>query len=60
MNRVAVLGNHLPRHCGIAPFTTHLADALATALPDGQSFVLAMSDARRRHTDPFDDGPRER
>jgi hypothetical protein len=43
---------HLPRHCGIATFTTHLADALAAELPDVDSFVLAMNDAGRRHTYP--------
>lgn len=52
MNRVAILGNHLPRHCGIATFTTHLADALATALPDTDTFVLAMNDSGRRHAYP--------
>ena len=52
MKRVAILGNHLPRHCGIATFTTHLADALALALPDGETFVLAMNDAGRRHAYP--------
>ena len=45
MKRFAILGNHLPRHCGIATFTTHLADALTTALPGVDSFVLAMNDA---------------
>jgi glycosyltransferase involved in cell wall biosynthesis len=52
MKRLAILGNHLPRQCGIATFTTHLADALATELPDVDSFVLAMNDAGRRHTYP--------
>jgi hypothetical protein len=33
MNRLAILGNHLPRHCGIATFTTHLADAVLAELP---------------------------
>ena len=45
IKRLAVLGNHLPRHCGIATFTTHIADALAGALPDVDTFVLAMNDA---------------
>jgi hypothetical protein len=26
MKRFVILGHHLPRHYGIAPFTTHLAD----------------------------------
>ncbi len=52
MNRLAILGNHLPRHCGIATFTTHLADALATALPAADTFVIAMNDAGRQHPYP--------
>ena len=52
MKRLAILGNHLPRQCGIATFTTHLADALATDLPEVDSFVLAMNDAGRRHSYP--------
>src|SRR5690349_13729908 len=52
MNRLAILGNHLPRQCGIATFTTHLADALSQALPDVDTFVLAMNDAARRHAYP--------
>ena len=52
MTRLAILGNHLPRQCGIATFTTHLADALTTAVPDVDSFVLAMNDAGRRHPYP--------
>lgn len=52
IKRLAVLGNHLPRHCGIATFTTHIADALAGALPDVDTFVLAMNDAGQRHAYP--------
>jgi hypothetical protein len=52
MKQFAILGNHLPRHCGIATFTTHLADGLATAHPDAEVFVVAMNDAGRRHAYP--------
>lgn len=52
IQRFAILGNHLPRQCGIATFTTHLADALADVLPDADGFVLAMNDAGRRHAYP--------
>jgi glycosyltransferase involved in cell wall biosynthesis len=52
IKRFAILGNHLPRQCGIATFTTHLADALATELPEVDGFVLAMNDAGRRHAYP--------
>src|SRR3954468_24450259 len=52
MKRFAILGNHLPRHCGIATFTTHLAEAVGGELPDVDGFVLAMNDAGRRHAYP--------
>jgi glycosyltransferase involved in cell wall biosynthesis len=51
-NGIAVLGNHLPRRCGIATFTTHLTQALADARPDADCFVLAMNDAGRQHAYP--------
>ena len=52
IRRFALLGNHLPRHCGIATFTTHLADAIGAALPDADGFVLAMNDIGRQHDYP--------
>ena len=42
IRRFATLGNHLPRHCGIATFTTHLTDALVEQLPGADGFVIAM------------------
>ena len=47
-----MLGNHLPRQCGIATFTTDLSDAIAAELPELDCFVLAMNDAGRRHAYP--------
>ncbi len=52
IRRVAMLGNHLPRHCGIATFTTHLSDAIAAAAPTLDCFVLAMNDGRHQHAYP--------
>jgi len=52
IKRFALLGNHLPRHCGIATFTTHLADALTAELPGADGFVLAMNDASRQYAYP--------
>jgi hypothetical protein len=49
---IAVLGNHLPRRCGIATFTTDLSDALAAEFPEVDCFVLAMNDAGRHHAYP--------
>jgi len=50
--KVAILGNHEPRQCGIATFTTHLVDALAAEVPELGSLVVAMNDAGRRHPYP--------
>ena len=50
--KIAVLGNHEPRQCGIATFTTHLVDALAAEVPELGSLVVAMNDAGRRHPYP--------
>src|SRR3954463_9980230 len=52
IRRFAILGNHLPRHCGIATFTTHLTDALIEKRPDIDVLVVAMNDAGRRHAYP--------
>jgi glycosyltransferase involved in cell wall biosynthesis len=47
-----MLGNHAPRQCGIATFTTDLSEAIGTELPGLDCFVLAMNDAGRRHAYP--------
>ncbi len=52
IRRVALLGNHLPRQCGIATFTTDLSDAIAAVGPDLDCFVLAMNDTRHQHAYP--------
>ena len=52
IRRVALLGNHLPRQCGIATFTTDLSDAISTVAPDLDCFVLAMNDCRHQHNYP--------
>jgi glycosyltransferase involved in cell wall biosynthesis len=49
VRRVALLGNHLPRHCGIATFTTDLADAISVTFPGIECGVVAMNDAGKRH-----------
>ncbi len=44
--RIAVLGNHTPRQCGIATFTEDLAQALADGSPDVDVVAAAMNDGR--------------
>src|SRR6188768_3740438 len=52
IRRIGVIGNHLPRQCGIATFTTHLSGALAEASPGIDCFVVAMNDPGRQHAYP--------
>jgi glycosyltransferase involved in cell wall biosynthesis len=49
---VAMLGNHLPRQCGIATFTADLSAAIDLEFRELHCFVLAMNDAGRRHAYP--------
>jgi len=52
LRRVALLGNHLPRQCGIATFTTDLGGAIAGEFPALDVLVIAMNDAGHRHAYP--------
>jgi glycosyltransferase involved in cell wall biosynthesis len=52
IRRIGVIGNHLPRQCGIATFTAHLSSALADASPGIDCFVVAMNDPGRQHPYP--------
>ena len=52
VRKLAFVGNHLPRQCGIATFTSDLSDALGARFPTIDCFVLAMNDAGRRHVYP--------
>lgn len=44
IHRVAFLGNHPPRVCGLATFTADLRAAVAGAAPEADCFALAMTD----------------
>jgi glycosyltransferase involved in cell wall biosynthesis len=52
IRRIALLGNHVPRQCGIATFTTDLVEALAREFPETDCFVLAMNDVGKRYAYP--------
>jgi glycosyltransferase involved in cell wall biosynthesis len=43
LERVAFVGNHLPRRCGIATFTHDLHRAISMARPDMETCVVAMT-----------------
>jgi glycosyltransferase involved in cell wall biosynthesis len=44
IHSVAVIGNYLPRQCGIATFTTDLVEALSAEAPDINCWAVAMND----------------
>jgi glycosyltransferase involved in cell wall biosynthesis len=44
IDSVAVIGNYLPRQCGIATFTTDLVEGLSTEAPDIYCWTAAMND----------------
>ena len=44
VGRVAFLGNHTPRQCGIATFTADVADSIAQAFPQTQCMVVPIND----------------
>lgn len=44
LDRIAFIGNSLPRRCGIATFTTDLQQAVAAADPDLATSIVAMND----------------
>ena len=44
LRRIAVIGNSLPRRCGIATFTTDLERAIGNSRPNLQTCIIAMND----------------
>jgi glycosyltransferase involved in cell wall biosynthesis len=44
IDSVAVIGNYLPRQCGIATFTTDLVEGLSAEAPDIYCWAIAMND----------------
>jgi glycosyltransferase involved in cell wall biosynthesis len=50
--RIAVIGNHLPRQCGIATFTTDLCDAISAEYGADQLSVVAVNDGQSSYTYP--------
>jgi hypothetical protein len=50
--RIAVVGNHLPRQCGIATFTTDLCDAIADEYGAAGVLVVAVNDPQSGYSYP--------
>ena len=49
---IAVIGNHLPRQCGIATFTTDLCNAIAAEYGSAQLSVVAINDGQSSYLYP--------
>ncbi len=52
VRKIAFIGDHLPRKCGIATFTSDLLDAVATAHPQSQCFCVSVNDMKDRYDYP--------
>ena len=55
-DKIAFLGDYLPRLCGIATFTHDLCEALAAEVPNTECFVCAVND----RAEPYNYPPRVR
>jgi glycosyltransferase involved in cell wall biosynthesis len=51
-SRIAVLGNYLPRHCGIATFTTDLCEAIAAEYGTARLLALPVNDTQQGYDYP--------
>ena len=47
IKRIAVIGDYLPRQCGIATFTSDLCEALAAEYGDSICFAMPVNDTER-------------
>ena len=52
LKRVAFIGNYLPRKCGIATFTSDLAESFSEQFPEIQTMTLAMNDTAEGYAYP--------
>src|ERR1700756_643455 len=51
-SRLAVIGNYLPRHCGIATFTTDLCAAISTECGSARLMALPVNDTAEGYDHP--------
>jgi glycosyltransferase involved in cell wall biosynthesis len=52
IRKIAFVGDHLPRKCGIATFTSDLLAAVAAAHPQSQCFSVSVNDIRSGYEYP--------
>ena len=56
IRKIALIGDYLPRKCGIATFTHDLRQSVATQYPATECIVVPVNDSR---PDIVDTGPSE-
>lgn len=52
INRIAFIGNYMPRQCGIATFTTDLCEAIADQFSETSCLVLPVNDTEDGYAYP--------
>ncbi len=52
VRKIAFVGDHLPRKCGIATFTADLMSAVAIAHPQSQCFCVSVNDLKEGYDYP--------
>ena len=52
LNRIAFIGNYLPRQCGIATFTTDLCESISTQYPQTTCIAVPVNDIEAGYTYP--------
>ena len=52
VHKIAFVGDHLPRKCGIATFTSDLLAAVASAHPESQCFAVPVNDIKGAYEYP--------
>jgi glycosyltransferase involved in cell wall biosynthesis len=52
INRIAFIGNYLPRRCGIATFTTDLCEAIASEFNEITCFAMPVNDIAEGYAYP--------
>ncbi len=52
VRKIAFVGDHLPRKCGIATFTANLLEAVASAHPASQCFAVSVNDIKSGYEYP--------
>lgn len=52
VRRIAFVGDHLPRKCGIATFTSDILSAVALAYPETQCFCVSVNDRKEGYEYP--------